>query len=307
MMTRLSAGLAVRAALWGVALGGLAPVTTALVLTSGLAAPGVTPVEVVDPLFFLVYLPVAMGLSAALLALHDDYRRTLTAAVAVLGVITLVKLRVHGGEVTDSEAHDAWYLVNGSLVLHAIATWALLRWAVRDLTRSALALPTDRSVADGLATQRSVGIDPISLAGLGLQALVWGVMIGAVAGGAVGSVMFPLLGTVAGAYLGALFGLAPTIVGSLLLVAVVACRRPDDVAGLHRTVGGTLAVVGVGALVWVVPILGEVTVAEGWDLVSLWLLALVTVYSLLRSATDRLVVSYERSTLARRERAVLTA
>lgn len=296
MMTRLT----VRAALWGVALGGLAPATTALVLISGLAAPGVTPTDVVDPRFFFVYLPVALGLTATVLALHADYRRNLTVAVATLGVLTLVNLRIHGGEVTDSQAHDAWYLVNGSLVLHAIATWTLLRLAVRDLIRFA---PADRSAATSLATDRSVGGGAMDLVGLGLQAVVWGVVISSVVGGAVGSVVTPVVGTVAGAYLGALYGLVPTVAGAVLLVVVMAYRRPEDVAALRRTVGGTLAVVGAAGLVWIVPILGELV--DGRDVVSLWLLASVTVWSLSRLAAERLVAGYERSTLARRERAVL--
>lgn len=296
-----------RAALWGVALGCLAPATTALVIQSGLGAPGVTLGRDLDVWFCFLYLPIAMAVAAALQALHPNtYRRNLTAAVSVIGAVTLVKLRIHGEAVTDSAWRDAWLTVNGSLVLHVVVIWALLRTAVRDLARFPMPAPEPVEPIDDLPAGHR---RDVALLGMALQAVVWGVVIGATAGGAAGTTLVPLLGTVSGAYVGAIYGLVPTAVGTLLLVVVVAWRREHRIPELRRTIGTTLGVVGAGSMAWAWLFLrAYLTPSDSvGSLLPLWLLVLGVVWPLLGVTAERLTNTYVRLSLGRQERAVLAA
>lgn len=293
MMTRLG----IRAALWGLALGLLAPATTALVLLSGLAAEDVTLTSDLDLWFFFLYLPVAMGLVGVLL--RD--RRELVVAAAVLGAVTLVELRSYGSTVTDGDVRDAWLTENGSLVLHVLVMWMLLRAAVLDLLRLGPPLSLEAPGDDDLpATQPR----DTAIVALALHGVARGVGIGTVAGGAVGTAMLPWLGTAAGAYIGALYGLVPAVAGSLLLAVVVGVRRPTSVIELRRIIARTLAVVGLATMVGVVPVLDLHTVG---GIVPFWLLVLVVEWALLPAAGRHLAGTYAAKTWARRERAVLVA
>ena len=289
-----------RAALWGVALGCLAPATTALVIQSGLGARGVSFPGDLDVRFFFLYLPVAMAVAATLQSLRPDtYRRNLAVAVTVIGAAALVKLRIHGESVTDSAWRDAWLTVNGSLVLHVIAVWALLRVAVADLARFPGALSPASDGDTAIGDRRD-----LALLGLGLHGVLWGVIIGATAGGAVGTVLIPGAGTISGAYLGALYGLVPTAVGAVGLVAFVAWRHDVDVAGLRDAVGMALAVVCAGTMAWAWPFLTTLVRESRWDglpVLPLWLLVAGVVWPLLGVAVERLANTYVRLSLGRRQ------
>jgi hypothetical protein len=100
--------LAAHAALWGVALGLLAPATTVLVQVSGLAAEGVGLVGSTDLGFFFGFVPLLTALVVTLLALdhwplHDlrAYHRELAVGLLLVGAVTLVGLRAHGTAVTN--------------------------------------------------------------------------------------------------------------------------------------------------------------------------------------------------------------
>jgi hypothetical protein len=299
--------LAVQSALWGVALGLLAPATTALVLVSGLAAPAASVVGSTDAGFFFGFVPLLAAVITVLLALHHwplrdlrAFHRELALGLLLVGAVTLVGLRSHGAAVTGDDWKDAWLFANGSLVLHALATWCLVRLATAQLTvlhaRRAGWQPAARPSPK---RNRELSWDAprhAATAALGLQAVVWGVVIGIAAGAAAGTVVRPGPGTLAGAYVGAIYGLVPTVLGAVALVTVISWRRDTDAIATARAITATVSLVGAATLAagWSL-LLSAPQLATAWPTghpARTWLLGAVVVVLLLRHATPRLTNAY---------------
>lgn len=324
--------LAARAALWGLALGLLAPATTALVLVSGLAAREAHLVGSTDLGFFLGFVPFLAALVVTLLALvHRPLRdlrdlrawhRELAVGLLMVGTVALAGLRAHGAEVTGDRWDAGWLFANGSLVLHVLVTWCLVRAAVGDLSARHARhagwrpgpAPADEipppgparapAVAAGarpvVAAARALAWDaPRHLATLALafRSAVGGVIVGTAAGAAAGTVVVPGVGTLAGGYLGAIYGLVPTAAGTAAVVTVVSWRRDTDPAAIHRAVGATLAAVGVAVLAGAWPLLhsaGLPATELGDRAPRAWLAGAVVVVLLLRRAVPDLATTYTR-------------
>jgi hypothetical protein len=300
--------LALQAALWGLALGALAPATTALVLLSGLAADDASLVRSTDLGFFFGFVPLLTALVTVLLAINHwplrdlrAHHRELSLGLLLVGVVTLVGLRAHGAAVTGDDWDDAWLFANGSLVLHVLATWALVRLATDNLT----ALHARRAgwhgppAASAPAPAELAWDAPRHLATLALafRSVLWGVLVGTAAGAAAGTVVSPALGTVAGAYVGAIYGLVPTVVGTAALVTVVSWRRDTDPRAVGRAVEATLVVVGAGTLAAAGLLLRSASLPASWpsgDPLRTWLVGAVVVVLLLRQAAPRLTATYVR-------------
>src|SRR5262249_10753096 len=128
--------LALQALLWGVALGMLAPATTALVLLSGVGAGDASGLGSTDYAFFFGFVPLLTVLVTVLLSANHwplrnlaAYHRELALGLFAVGAVVLVPLRAHGAAVTGARWNHAWVFVNGSLVLHLLALWGLTRLA----------------------------------------------------------------------------------------------------------------------------------------------------------------------------------
>jgi hypothetical protein len=303
--------LALQAALWGLALGALAPATTGLVLLSGLAADDASLVRSTDIGFFFGFVPLLTALVTVLLAtnhwpLRDlrTYHRELSLGLLLVGVVTLVGLRAHGAAVTGDDWDDAWLFANGSLVLHVLATWALVRLATDNLTalharRAGWHGPPAAPPIPAPAPAELAWDAPRHLATLALafRSVLWGVLVGTAAGAAAGTVVSPALGTVAGAYVGAIYGLVPTVIGTAALVTVVSWRRDTDPRAVGRAVEATLVVVGAGTLVAAGLLLRSASLPTSWpsgDPLRTWLVGAVVVVLLLRQAAPRLAATYVR-------------
>jgi len=315
---RLAAGqLGVRAALWGIALGLLAPATTVLVQVSGLAADDVQLVGSTDVGFFFGFVPLLTALVVTLLALDHwplrdlrAYHRELAVVLLLVGAVTLVGLRAHGAAVTGDGWDRDWLFANGSLVLHLLVTWCLVRAATNDLTSLHARHAGDPGRIDpGGAPAVAAGPPPTpptppgttrtgAVVALAFQALVWGVVVGTAAGAAAGTAVLPGLGTLAGGYLGAIYGLVPTAIGTAAIVVVVTWHRdisPDD-AG--RAIQATLALVGAVVLMAAWPLLHAADLPSAAALTGpddrqrAWLLGAVVVVLLLRRAATHLAATY---------------
>jgi hypothetical protein len=133
---------------------------------------------------------------------------------------------------------------------------------------------------------------------LALRSVVWGVIVGTAAGAAAGTAVRPGLGTLAGGYLGAIYSLVPTAIGTAAVVTVVSWRRDTDPAAVARAVQAALAAVGVTVLAAAWPFLHSAdlpgaAVLDG-DPRRAWLLGAVVVVLLLRQAAPRLATTYVR-------------
>jgi hypothetical protein len=132
---------------------------------------------------------------------------------------------------------------------------------------------------------------------LAFRSVVTGVIVGTAAGAAAGTAVQPGLGMLAGGYLGAIYGLVPTAIGTAVLVTVVSWRRDTDPAAVDRAVRATLAAVGAGVLAAAWPFLhaAEIpgsTALAGSDPRRAWLLGAVVVVLLLRRAASALATTY---------------
>jgi hypothetical protein len=301
-------GLALRAFLWALVLGALAPATTGLVMLSGLADDGVT-LGAADDGYFFGFVPLVMTLVVVMLSwnhypLRDvaAYHREMSAALLGIGVLVLIELRAHGARVTDGQWQDAWLFVHGSLVLHVLLTYWLLRLAGRNLAahhaRHAFAGSGAGHLVDEDPDARLPDHTPRYRAtlALGSGAVLWGVLISTISGAAAGTLEMPVLGTLIGGYLGAIYGLVPTVLGAIAVVTVVAWRRDTQPAAVRRAVNATLALVGGGVLAGLWPFLHSAGIrASGWhtaDLVHMWLVIAPVVILLLRQCAPGLARHY---------------
>ena len=303
--------LARQAALWGVALGLLAPATTALVLVSGLGADDADLVRSTDFGFFFGFVPLLTALVVTLLSLNHwplrdlrAYHRELSVGMLLVGAVTLVGLRAHGAEVTGDDWDHDWLFANGSLMLHVLVTWCLVRLAADNLTalharRAGWQGPTAGTSSPAPARRAQLAWDaPRHLATLALafRSVVWGVIVGTAAGAAAGTVVTPGPGTLAGGYLGAIYGLVPNVIGTALLVTVISWRRDTDPRAIAGAVRATLAAVSAGTLAgaWVL-LHATRQVATTWPAghpERTWLIGAVVVVLLLRQAAPQLAAAY---------------
>jgi hypothetical protein len=302
--------LARQAALWGVALGLLAPATTALVLVSGLGADDVRLVGSTDLGFFFGFVPLLTALVVMLLSLNHwplrdlrTYHRELSVGMLLVGAVTFVGLRAHGAAVTGDDWDHDWLFANGSLVLHVLVTWCLVRLATNDLTalharRAGWRVPAVAAGARPVRRAELAWDAPRHLATLALafRSVVWGVIVGTAAGAAAGTVVSPGPGTLAGGYLGAIYGLVPTVTGTALLVTVISWRRDTDPRAIGSAVRVTLTAVSAGTLAgaWVL-LHSAPQVAMSWPTghpERPWLMGAVVVVLLLRQAAPRLTAAY---------------
>lgn len=301
--------LAVRGALWGLALGALAPATSGLVMLSGLAAEDVTLVDSTDMGFFFGFVPLMTALVTVLLSLNHwplrdlaAYHREMSVALLVVGAVMLVELREHGAQVTGDEWVDAWLFVNGSLVLHVLLAWSWIRFATRNITgfhAGRTSWPDDAGAWPARPSREALPWDPpryTSTAALALRSVVWGVAIGTAAGAAAGTVVVPVLGTLVGAYFGAVYCLPPTALGTAAVVTAVSWRRDTDPEAVYRTVRITLGIVGAVVLVGLWPFLQSARFTpERWEdanTVRVWLIVVPVVVLLLRQCAPRLAATY---------------
>jgi hypothetical protein len=301
--------LALQALLWGVALGMLAPATTVLVLLSGVAAGGAGVLGSTDYAFFFGFVPLLTVLVTVLLSVNHwplrslaAYHRELALGLFAVGAVLLVPLRDHGAAVTGDRWDHGWVFVNGSLVLHVLAIWGLTRLASTHLAglHARRAGWASGAVRPGPAQHRvrMLAWDPprrAATTALGLHTFLWGLMVAAAAGAAAGTTLFPGIGTIAGAYLGAIYGLAPVVAGTALLVTVVSWRRDTDPRAVERAVQVTLALAGAASLV------GAALFLRSFDLSSTlvaghpqwpWLAMAPVVVLLLRQAAPELTTTY---------------
>jgi hypothetical protein len=301
--------LAGRAALWGLALGLLAPATTALVLVSGLGTEGASVVGSTDAGLFLGFLPLLGALVTTLLAfvhwpLRDvrRFHRELAVGWLLVGVVALVGLRAHGAAVTGDRWDHEPPFAGGSLVLHLLVVWSLVRLATGDLTALHVrraAPPPGRVPAVAAGARPVLAWDAprhLATAALALRSVVGGVVVAAAAGAAAGTVVVPGVGTLAGGYLGAIYGLVPTAIGTAALVTVVSWRRDTDPRAVAGAVGATLAVVVAGVLAAAWPFLHAATLpglaGTPTDPARAWLAGAVVVVLLLRRLAPRLAATY---------------
>ncbi|HEY3141416.1 MAG TPA: hypothetical protein VGJ86_09810 [Acidimicrobiales bacterium] len=305
--------LALRAGMWGLALGALAPATTALDVLSGLAADDISYSDTGDLGFFFGFVPLAFVLVALLLSwnywpLRDlrSYHREMFVGLLAVGVAMLVELRAHGARVTDDRYDHEWVLVSGSLAIHALLIYGLVRVAARDVTRlhaSRAGWPRYGNEAPELGELADSRLDDetpryAATAALALRTIIWGVAIGAAAGAAAGTLIVPVLGTLVGAYLGAVYGLVPTVLGTVAVVTVVSWRRDTDPAALHRAVQVTLLAGGVVTVACTWPFLHSAPFRpEAWqdaNLLRMWLIIGPTILLILRKSAARLAETYAR-------------
>lgn len=298
--------------LWGLALGALAPATQAVVMLSGTSADGVTLGEF-DLGFFFGFLPLMTALVAVLVSLNhwplkrlSCYHRELAFALLVVGVAAVAELRLLIQEITDPERRDEWLLVHGPTVIYVLLVYRLVAVAARSLAGLHARHAHWRGSAGLESPPEEVAAAPLpshtpryrATAALGLQGLVWGIGIATVSGAMAGTMLFPLLGTIAGAYLGAIYGLVPAAAGSLAVVVAVAWRRETDPAAVHRTVNVALAVVGMVVLASVGPFLRTMPLtwelSEGSYLIRMWLAVAAVVVLLLRRCAPQLAGTYIR-------------
>jgi len=295
--------IGVRAVLWAALLGALAPATTGLVMLAGLADDDAGLVDSTDIGFFFGFVPLLMAVVVVLVALNHwpltdvrSFHRELAVALFAVGVVVLVKLRIHGGDVTDPDWHDAWLTVNGSLVLHALVLYWLVRLAIRDLAGLHVEYAGESVVFERY--EGPVAPTREALMGLAVQAFLWGVMIAALAGAAAGTLLVPVLGTLVGAYFGALYGLVPTVFAAAWLLVTVLLRHDLDAANARRTIDLALGAVGVTVMVGLWPFLQSATFRpDPWEdanLARVWVLVLPVVLLLLRKGAARLGNIYTR-------------
>ena len=305
--------LAFRAGIWGLALGALAPATTALDVLSGLAADDISYSDSGDLGFFFGFVPLAFALVAVLLSwnhwpLRDlsSYHREMFVGLLAVGVVTLVELRAHGARVTDDRYDHEWVLVSGSLAIHALLVYGLVRVAGRDITRlhaSRAGWPRHGSEAPELVELADAELDEetpryAATAAMALRTVIWGIAIGAAAGAAAGTLIVPVLGTLVGAYLGAVYGLVPTVLGTVAVVTVVSWRRDTVPAAVHRAVWVTLLAGGVVTVACAWPFLHSAPFRpEAWqdaNLPRMWLVIAPTILLMLRKSASRLAETYVR-------------
>lgn len=306
--------LSLQGALWGAAAGLLAPVTVLLLDLSGLTGDTDETLGAIDYVFFFGFVPLATAIVAVLLALNhwplrsiNSFHREITAALMLIDVVLLAELRLLSGRVTSEAATDVDLFINGSIVIQALILYWLTRMAAGNLTRLHASRNTPRrglrragvsttSAETGFLPPDTPRYTPTGM--LMLHGLMWGIIIATASGAAAGTLLIPVLGTLVGAYFGAIYGLGPVALGALFVVAVVSWRRDTEAVDVVRAVRGALVAVGVAILAGLWPFLQTAAFTpDPWEdahLVRTWLIVVPVVVLLLRYCAPRLASTYIR-------------
>lgn len=306
--------LSLQAALWGAVAGLLAPLTVLLLELSGLTGDDTDALEAIDYGFFFGFIPLATAIVTVLLALNhwplrsiDTFHRELTAALMLIDVVLLTELRLLSGRVTSSAATDADLFINGSIALQALLLYWLIRMSAGNLARLHASRGSRRrgfrrtavstaSAETGFLPGDTPRYTPTGM--LMLHGLMWGVIIATASGAAAGTLLVPALGTLVGAYFGAIYGLGPAALGALTVVTVVSWRRDTEALAVVRAVKVALVAVGTAVLAGLWPFLQSAAFTpspwEDADLVRTWLIVVPVVVLLLRYCAPRLASTYIR-------------